>query len=162
MPNPKANESEQDFVARCVPVVMKEGKTQEQALGACYGIFRSAKKKTASIDRAIAVVKKNIRILEDSELRKQYQPEIDEVMKAHEDIPESGKKLLASVYAKCRKSGGEKEYSARVAWSVVNREVMGKSDMQMLKSLEAILKDMRDENKNEKVPNGEDTPRPVE
>jgi hypothetical protein len=44
MPTPKAGESEKDYVARCVPVVMREGKTQEQALGKCYGMYRNAVK----------------------------------------------------------------------------------------------------------------------
>jgi hypothetical protein len=43
MPTPNANESEQDYVARCVPVCMKEGLTQDQALGKCYGMYREAK-----------------------------------------------------------------------------------------------------------------------
>jgi len=44
MPTPNPNESEKDYVARCIPVVMKEGKTQEQAAGQCYGMYRSHRK----------------------------------------------------------------------------------------------------------------------
>lgn len=44
MPKPKPGESEKDYVARCVPVVMGEGATQEQALGKCYGMYKNAKK----------------------------------------------------------------------------------------------------------------------
>lgn len=40
MPSPNAGESEADYIARCVPIVMKEGKTQDQALGQCYGVYR--------------------------------------------------------------------------------------------------------------------------
>ena len=46
MPEPKAGESQNDFIARCVPAVMDEGKTQDQALGKCYGIWRQSKKKS--------------------------------------------------------------------------------------------------------------------
>ncbi len=45
MPEPKAGESEGDFVARCVPIVIGEGLSQEQALGKCYGIYRNAQHK---------------------------------------------------------------------------------------------------------------------
>lgn len=44
MPKPRSGESEGDFVARCVPIVMGEGSTQKQALGKCYGLYRNAKK----------------------------------------------------------------------------------------------------------------------
>lgn len=40
MPDPKAGESESEFISRCVPIVMDEGRTQQQALGKCYGIWR--------------------------------------------------------------------------------------------------------------------------
>lgn len=43
MPKPKAGESEQDYISRCIPMVMKEGKTQEQAAGQCYGMWRGRK-----------------------------------------------------------------------------------------------------------------------
>lgn len=37
---PTAGESESEFISRCVPYLMDEGKTQDQALGACYGMWR--------------------------------------------------------------------------------------------------------------------------
>jgi GMP synthase-like glutamine amidotransferase len=40
MPSIKPNENKEDWIKRCVPVVMKEGKTQKQALGQCYGMWR--------------------------------------------------------------------------------------------------------------------------
>ncbi len=42
MPDVNPGESESEYVARCVPIVMKEGKTQDQALGQCYGMYRTA------------------------------------------------------------------------------------------------------------------------
>lgn len=50
MPDPKEGESEQDFVSRCVPIVMDEGTTQDQALGKCYGIYRNARKAVGTVD----------------------------------------------------------------------------------------------------------------
>ena len=40
MPTVNPNETEAEYVARCVPIVMSEGKTQDQALGQCYGVYR--------------------------------------------------------------------------------------------------------------------------
>jgi hypothetical protein len=40
MPDIKPGESRDDYVARCVPyVIKKEGATQKQALGKCYGMY---------------------------------------------------------------------------------------------------------------------------
>lgn len=44
MPNPKTGETEQEFVSRCIPIVIKEGLDQKQSAGKCYGIYRNAKK----------------------------------------------------------------------------------------------------------------------
>jgi hypothetical protein len=46
MPEPKGNESQNDFISRCVSIVMNEGKDQDEALGKCYGIWRQHKKKS--------------------------------------------------------------------------------------------------------------------
>ncbi len=39
MPTPTSGESRDHFMARCIPMVMNEGKTQDQAKGECEGIF---------------------------------------------------------------------------------------------------------------------------
>lgn len=44
MPTPNKDEKRNDFVARCVPMLMKEGKKQKQAVGACEGIYNSHKR----------------------------------------------------------------------------------------------------------------------
>lgn len=41
MPSVKKNESSKSYMSRCIPSVKKEGKTQEQAVGQCYGMYRS-------------------------------------------------------------------------------------------------------------------------
>lgn len=40
MPSIKPNENKEDWIERCVPVVMKEGKNKKQALGQCYGMWQ--------------------------------------------------------------------------------------------------------------------------
>lgn len=47
MPSPKNKESENDFVNRCVPIVMKEGtaKDSSQAVAICHSMYQQWKKK---------------------------------------------------------------------------------------------------------------------
>lgn len=40
MPKPRPNESKESFMDRCMTEVTNEGKTVEQALGQCLGIWR--------------------------------------------------------------------------------------------------------------------------
>lgn len=49
MPTPRKNESEKKYVSRCVPQVIHEGgswKSPSAASGKCYGMYRSAKRKS--------------------------------------------------------------------------------------------------------------------
>ena len=41
MPSVRKGESQKSYMKRCVPAVMAEGKSQKQALGQCYGMYRS-------------------------------------------------------------------------------------------------------------------------
>lgn len=45
MPKVKKGETRNQYVSRAVPVIMKEGKTQKQAVGKAEGMYTSAKKK---------------------------------------------------------------------------------------------------------------------
>jgi len=48
MPSVKKGENSKSYMSRCIPVVKKEGKSQEAAVGQCYGMYKSkwtAKKK---------------------------------------------------------------------------------------------------------------------
>lgn len=46
MPEPKPNESQKDYMRRCVPYMMdKEGKTQKQAVAQCIGMHEQMSKK---------------------------------------------------------------------------------------------------------------------
>jgi len=41
MPSVKKGESQKKYLARCVPALRAEGKGQKQAVGQCYGMYRS-------------------------------------------------------------------------------------------------------------------------
>lgn len=57
-PSVKSGESEQDYMARCIPYVMKaEGLDKKQAQGKCYGMFQSKTEKR--IDLGIDSLKTN-------------------------------------------------------------------------------------------------------
>jgi hypothetical protein len=43
MPRPGANETHNKFMARCVPEVIDEGYTQDQAVGRCNGYWNTYK-----------------------------------------------------------------------------------------------------------------------
>jgi hypothetical protein len=47
MPKPSKGEEKGHYIARCVKQVMAEGKDQDAALGACYGMWRQHHKETA-------------------------------------------------------------------------------------------------------------------
>lgn len=45
MPKPKKGEKKQDYVSRCIPEVIGEGKPPKEAAGKCYGMYDFYKKK---------------------------------------------------------------------------------------------------------------------
>ena len=47
MPTPRAGESEDDFVSRCIPIVIDDGTTDDpiQAAAICHSMWREANKK---------------------------------------------------------------------------------------------------------------------
>ncbi len=49
MPTPRPDESEKVFIARCIPIVLKEGtaRNQAQAVAVCASMHRQARKKMA-------------------------------------------------------------------------------------------------------------------
>ncbi|PIU76160.1 hypothetical protein COS75_00475 [Candidatus Pacearchaeota archaeon CG06_land_8_20_14_3_00_35_12] len=40
MPLPKPNETRAKYLSRCIPILKKEGKTQSQAIGGCFGRWK--------------------------------------------------------------------------------------------------------------------------
>ena len=163
MPTPKPNESEQDFVSRCVPIVVGEGATQEQALGKCYGMYSSHKallEKKEFVKKALDSLHDLIAKAEDEEAIVRYEPELLERARSVEgfespepgNLPEEGKSLLAKVYAKCRKDGGDKEKCSRIAWSSVrNAGYKCEDRVMVLKRLEKSLV-MLNEYKEQEIP----------
>jgi hypothetical protein len=75
MPEVKPGESRKDYIARCVPVVMKEGLDNKAAEGKCEGTWDSYVKKSAltneglhkALDIAIPYVEGKIQHLEKEE-----------------------------------------------------------------------------------------------
>jgi len=60
MPEPRRGETKEQFIPRCVKVVMGEGKTQDQALGQCYGMWKQGKNESTinyDVDFSEAVFK---------------------------------------------------------------------------------------------------------
>ena len=45
MPKPSKGESKKDYVSRCIPIVIGEGKPPKEAAGKCYGMYDYYKKK---------------------------------------------------------------------------------------------------------------------
>ena len=50
MPKPRAEESKDDFMGRCVPMMMDEGKDKDQAVAACMNVFETEKARDKSKD----------------------------------------------------------------------------------------------------------------
>lgn len=46
MPKPSKGESKKDYVSRCIPIVIGEGKPPKEAAGKCYGMYDFYKKKS--------------------------------------------------------------------------------------------------------------------
>lgn len=44
MPTPKPSERKPEFIQRCVPQLIGEGKTTDEAVAICYSIFSESKK----------------------------------------------------------------------------------------------------------------------
>jgi hypothetical protein len=43
VPKPKKGEKEKDFISRCIPVLMDEGREQKQSIAICYSTWRKEK-----------------------------------------------------------------------------------------------------------------------
>ena len=44
MPKPKPSEKKKDFMLRCIPILIKEGKKTEQAIAQCSSVFEDRNK----------------------------------------------------------------------------------------------------------------------
>lgn len=52
MPTPNKDESKEDFIKRCVPILISEGKDNKQAVAVCYSLYTQHKTK-AWIERSL-------------------------------------------------------------------------------------------------------------
>lgn len=59
MPKPKPNETREDYVARCVPIVLNEGtaKDSDQAVAVCNSMWQMARKNATPHDRLLELVR---------------------------------------------------------------------------------------------------------
>jgi hypothetical protein len=108
MPNPKDFKDEESFISACIPIVMKEGKTKDQAAGQCYGMWRE---------------KNNVKIIRNKKHIFKYNAKTVEGYESPEpgNLSKKGADILAEVYASCRKNGGDKEKCSKEAWSSVEK-----------------------------------------
>lgn len=44
MPKPKPNEKKKDFMNRCIPELVREGKKQNQAIAQCSSVYENRNK----------------------------------------------------------------------------------------------------------------------
>lgn len=143
MPTPELNEKESDFVSRCIPILIKEGKTQEQAAGACYGIFRAKEK----IQKSISILSNYIAELENKETRNKFNFELlnigQEAKKDIDNLTNTGLSMIENIYLRCRKDGINENGSYAVAKNIYNREYAKVNKTDLLRSMEEVLKGIR-------------------
>jgi len=55
MPTPEPRETKEEFIERCIPIVIEEGKTPEEATAICHSYWESkeAMRKVAEIKKLI-------------------------------------------------------------------------------------------------------------
>lgn len=46
MPTPEKGETEKEFIGRCIPILIDEGKEKDQAVAICYSIWKNKDKKS--------------------------------------------------------------------------------------------------------------------
>lgn len=109
MPTPKDGESEQDFVSRCIPMVMDEGTAsdQEQASAICYAMFKEHMSSKAA--HTFAFRKKDM---------------MDMLAEMPADMQDKMKKCMAD-----KMDGGEMDESA--AFAACKKEMEPAGDMPM-------------------------------
>lgn len=50
MPTPRRNETQRDFIGRCIPIVRNEGRPADQSTAICYSIWRDHQRKKRGDD----------------------------------------------------------------------------------------------------------------
>jgi hypothetical protein len=114
MPQKKKGESEQNYVSRAMPILMKEGLSKQEALGKAYGIYKSQTKKNEAYNVKVYRHNKKIYKYSAKKVKGFESPEPGNLSDKDAD-------LLAKVYADYRSKGMSKEESAKRAWGAVNK-----------------------------------------
>lgn len=131
MPTVKSGESRNDFVARCVPMVMGEGASQDEAVGKCEGIYNShvgkaspvkkqlfGKELKKSLTLAINFCRGKIKTLETQEVKKTFTAELAGIKKA---MTKEQFSKIGEIYTSCRKDGLDVVKSLETAYTSVMR-----------------------------------------
>jgi len=95
MPEPNAGEKQSEFISRCVKVVMDEGRTQQQALGKCYGIWRGKHGGAAKAEEC-----KDVEFVEGVCPEKKKTQDTDFAIMGYEDFAGTCKGLLRIIVRK--------------------------------------------------------------
>lgn len=74
MPKPHKDEKKSSYISRCVREVMKEGKSQEQALGQCYGMWRQHEKDNKKKSRSEEILDQMVEGLNDAKEKESPTP----------------------------------------------------------------------------------------
>ena len=63
MPEPNANEKESEFIARCVPIVMKDNPKMDnkQAVAVCFSTWREKRKKEG-VEQKEIIIAENVKL----------------------------------------------------------------------------------------------------
>ncbi len=99
IPTPQAGESQDEYISRCIPIVLNEktAKDGSQAAAICHSMWRKHKG-----EKEIPVEEKET-----------YEPP------EAGNLPEHGKKILAAAYSAARKKGFNQERASKIAWAAV-------------------------------------------
>jgi len=149
MPKPKAGESEKDFIARCIPEVMQEGATQEQALGKCYGIYRAEKEDIKDkIGKSIAMINELLSKTKKEHLLNLYEDEKDMIKKNIENLNKKEFDFLFNIYCKSRQDGNSIEKSLEIAEKMSKRNYRKINRMYLLESIKDVLESIKNKKGN--------------
>jgi hypothetical protein len=53
MPHPKEGESKKEFISRCIPILIHEGRESDQAAAICYSLWERRNLKTTKIIKKV-------------------------------------------------------------------------------------------------------------
>jgi hypothetical protein len=149
LPSPRGSEKQDEFVSRCMSEASGEFADEKQRAAVCHSQWRKAKKEEL-VEKTFRSLKDSVVALAEIDVYRSAMDELEEVSKAVSiggfespepgELPEAGAKLLAKVYASCRKDGGDKEKCARIAWGAVgDAGYKAKGEKELLERIQELL-----------------------